>query len=255
MRAASLVGVGGVPLGDASVEIPTVEINALVGFEELGEEFACAAEILSFKVDEAYDHVGDLHAGVVDVVLNAYGEAGFVSVGAEEALEGVTEDGVAEMADMSGFVGIDAGVFDETEAGTADVGVLVCRDLAGDGGAVETDVEVARSGYFDAGDASGSWVESSVASSVAMARGALRRRLASSKATGRASSPRAMVGGCSTTRFVSVMSYLDCRMAWMRANRDCWIVRYMLLGSPGVERVQFTRGVRVRRNSDKRDKN
>src|SRR5260370_38875544 len=68
-----------------------------------------------------------------------------------------------------------------------------------------------------------------------MARGALRRRLASSKATGRASSPRAMLGGCSTTRFVSVMSYFARRMAWMRAKRDCWIVRYMLWGSPRSE--------------------
>src|ERR1700733_6180752 len=76
---------------------------------------------------------------------------------------------------------------------------------------------------------------SSAASSVGMARGALRRRLASSKATGRASSPRAMLGGCSTTRFVSVMSYFARRMAWMRANRDCWIVRYMLWGSPLAE--------------------
>ena len=34
-----------------------------------------------------------------------------------------------------------------------------------------------------------------------MTRGALRRRLASSKATGNASSPRAMLGGCSTAKF------------------------------------------------------
>jgi hypothetical protein len=31
------------------------------------------------------------------------------------------------------------------------------------------------------------------------------------------------------------MLYFVRRMAWMRANRDCWIVRYMLWGSPLVE--------------------
>jgi hypothetical protein len=32
-----------------------------------------------------------------------------------------------------------------------------------------------------------------------------------------------------------VMSYFVRRMAWMWANRDCWIVRYMLWGSPLVD--------------------
>ncbi len=106
-------------------------------------------------MDEAYDYVGYLDSGVVDVVLDAHGEAGFVGVGAEEALKGVAEDGVAEVADMGGFVGIDAGVLDEAEAGASDVGVLVGGNAAGDGGAVEADVEVACSGYFYAGDAFG----------------------------------------------------------------------------------------------------
>src|SRR5271154_812698 len=106
-------------------------------------------------MDETYNYVGDLDSGVVDVVLDANGEAGFVGVGAEEALEGVAEDGVAEMADVGGFVGIDAGVLDEAEAGAPDVGVLVGGYAAGDGGAVETNVEVACSGYFYGGDAFG----------------------------------------------------------------------------------------------------
>ncbi len=94
-----------------------------------------------------------MDAGVVDVVLYAYFVAAFVVVGAEEALEGVAEDGVAEVADVGGFVGVDAGVFDEAEAGASDVGVLVGGDAADGGGAVEADVEVAGSGDFDAGDA------------------------------------------------------------------------------------------------------
>ncbi len=174
-------------------------------------------------MDEADDDVGDLHAGVVDVVLDADFVAGLVGVGAEQALEGVAEDGVAEVADVRGLVGVDAGVLDEAEAGAADVGVLVGGDAADGGGAVEADVEIAGAGDFDAGDAFsvGRAAVSSAASSVAMARGALRRRLASSKATGRASSPRAMLGGCSTASCVRVTSYLARRMAWMRARRDC----------------------------------
>jgi hypothetical protein len=94
-------------------------------------------------VDEAYDYVCDLHAGVVDVVLYAYFVAAFVVVGAEESLEGVAEDGVAEVADVGGFVGIDAGVFDEAEAGASGVGVLVGGGGEDGEGVVEADVEVA----------------------------------------------------------------------------------------------------------------
>jgi hypothetical protein len=148
-----LFGVGGVPLRDSGVEIPAVEVDALVGLEEFGEEFAGGGEIFSFEVDEAYDYVCDLHAGVVDVVLYAYFVAAFVVVGAEEALEGVAEDGVAEVADVGGFVRIDAGVFDEAEAWAAYVGVLVGCDATDGGGAVEADVEIAGSCDFDAGDA------------------------------------------------------------------------------------------------------
>jgi hypothetical protein len=104
-------------------------------------------------VKKAYDYVCDLHSGVVDVVLYAYFVAAFVVIGAEESLEGVAEDGVAEVADVRGFVRIDASVFDEAEAGATDVGVLVGGDAADGGGAVEADVEVAGSCDFDAGDA------------------------------------------------------------------------------------------------------
>ena len=104
-------------------------------------------------MDEADDDVGDLDAGVVDVVLDADLVAALVGVGAEEALEGVAEDGVAEVADVRGLVRVDAGVLDEAEAGAADVGVLVGGDAADGGGAVEADVEVAGAGDFDGGDA------------------------------------------------------------------------------------------------------
>jgi len=86
-----------------------------------------------------------------------------LSGGSEEADEGVAEDGVAEVADVGGFVGIDAGVFDER------VNLLhshqASRVLAkssgvnkGDGGdaggAVEVGVDVSGAGDFKTGEAS-----------------------------------------------------------------------------------------------------
>ena len=54
-------------------------------------------------------HVGHLDAGVVDVVLHFDVAPG----GAQHADEGVAQDGVAQVADVGGFVGIDIGVFDD----------------------------------------------------------------------------------------------------------------------------------------------
>ena len=63
----------------------------------------------AFKVEEADDHVGDLNAGVVDVVLHV----DLLPGGAQQAHKGVAEDGVAQVADVRGLVGIDAGVLDQ----------------------------------------------------------------------------------------------------------------------------------------------
>ena len=53
-------------------------------------------------------HVGHLHAGVVDVVLHFHAPARR----AQHAHEGVAQDGVAQVADVRGLVGIDIGVLD-----------------------------------------------------------------------------------------------------------------------------------------------
>ena len=148
-----LVRVGGVPLRDAGVEIPAEVVNALVGLEELFHELADTGEGEAEEVDEADDDVGDLDAGVVDVVLHANLPAGLEVVGAEESLEGVAEDGVAEVADVGGLVGVDAGVLDEAKAGAAEVGVVVGGDVLDGGGAIEAEVEVAGAGEIDGGDA------------------------------------------------------------------------------------------------------
>jgi hypothetical protein len=77
-------------------------------------------------VVEADDDIGDLDAGVVDVVLDFDGAA----IGAQHADEGIAEDGVAEVADVGGFIGVDVGVFDDDLAG----GLLqLAGELEGDG--------------------------------------------------------------------------------------------------------------------------
>ncbi len=144
-----LVWIGGVPLRDAGVEIPAVEVDANAIGIEVSEEFAGSREGLAFEMNEADDDVGDLHAGVVDVVLDADLDAGLVAVSAQETLEGIAQDGVAQVADVCGLVGVDAGVLDEAEAGAADVGVEVCGNTAHGGGAVEADVEVTGAGDFN----------------------------------------------------------------------------------------------------------
>src|SRR6202000_576244 len=89
-----LIGVSGVPLRDAGVEVPAVEVDALVGFAQLGEQFACTYKGFAFEIHEAYDYISDLNPGVVDVVLDAHLIAALEAVRAKKALEGVAEDGI-----------------------------------------------------------------------------------------------------------------------------------------------------------------
>ena len=142
-----------VPLRDARVEVPAEVVDELVGLVDLCEQLADAGEREAEEFCEAYDDIRDLDAGVVDVVLDSYFPAPFEAVRAEEAGEGVAEDGVAEVADVRGLVGVDAGVLDEAEAGAAEGGVLIARDARDGGGAVEPDVEVAGAGDLNGRDA------------------------------------------------------------------------------------------------------
>ena len=59
------------------------------------------------------DNVCHLRASIVDVVLNIHFPAGKL----QQADKRVAEDGIAQVADMGGFVGIDAGVLDQNFAG------------------------------------------------------------------------------------------------------------------------------------------
>ncbi len=102
---------------------------------------------------EGDDHVRDLHAGIVNVVLNLHAVAGVP----QDTRHGVAEDGVAHMADMRGFVGIDAGVFDDDFA--RPLRGRRCLSRRGfpqrfppERGAIEERVQVAGSGNFHSRD-------------------------------------------------------------------------------------------------------
>lgn len=91
-------------MGGLGVEVPAEVIEAGIH----GEHFHADGSA-PLHIEEADDYVGDLDAGVVDVVLHLDGISGM----AEDAGHGVAEDGIANVADVGGFVGVDAGVLDD----------------------------------------------------------------------------------------------------------------------------------------------
>ena len=91
-------------LRDARVEIPA----EIIELRRSGEFFNFR-EGLRLDVREAEDDVRDLHAGVVDVVLHFDAAAGVAQAARHER---VAKHGVAQVADVRGFIGIDAGVLD-----------------------------------------------------------------------------------------------------------------------------------------------
>ena len=93
-----------VPLGDARVQIPAVIVEP----RALGD-LADAGEVASFELAKPDDDVGDLHAEVVDVVLDLDWRAAKL----QRARQRVAERGVAEMADVRRLVRIDRGVLDD----------------------------------------------------------------------------------------------------------------------------------------------
>ena len=100
-----------VPLRDARVEIPAVVIEARLGGKVLdfGPRFL-------LDIQKPNNDVGDLDARIVDVVLNVDFPAGK----AQQADERVPENRVAQVPDVCGLVGIDAGVLDQNLTRRAD---------------------------------------------------------------------------------------------------------------------------------------
>ena len=90
-----------IPLRGAGVDIPAEVVEARL----LGELADFIVRAL-FEMHEANHHIGDLHAGVINIVLHR--DLG--AAGPQQTDEGVSQDGVAQMADVRRLVGIDAGV-------------------------------------------------------------------------------------------------------------------------------------------------
>ena len=68
-----------------------------------------SARFLAFELAEAHGDVGDLDAGVVDVVL----DFDLASEIAKQPAERVPERGIAQVTDVSRLVRIDRGVLDD----------------------------------------------------------------------------------------------------------------------------------------------
>jgi len=99
---------------------------------------------------ETHYNVGHLHSRVVDVILHFDA----MPRRTQHSDEGVTQDRVAQMADVSGLVGIDIGMLDDDLAGFRVVGGRdSVKCVVGVCAAIEPHVDVAVSGYFEACDA------------------------------------------------------------------------------------------------------
>jgi len=97
------------------------------------------------QVQKSDNHVGHLHAGVVDIVLHVH----LLPGGAQQANECIAKNRIAQVADVRCFVGIDAGVLNErmNARGSLRPGFGACQ-LAHAGCAVEPCVDVTSSGYI-----------------------------------------------------------------------------------------------------------
>ena len=185
-----------VPLGHAGVEVPAVVVEA----RRVGER-AHLVEPLVLELAKADGDVGDLHAGIVDVVL----DLDLASEEAQQPAEGVAERGVAQVPDVRGLVRVDGRVLDDRLAGLARRGPSRWRDRRHVTRQpapelrrpIEEEVHVAVRRRLDAGEPV-DLARGAPTISCAMARGALRRRRASSKASGTEKSPSARRGGIST---------------------------------------------------------
>ena len=136
-----------VPLRDAGIEIPAVVIEACRCRDSLR---ILEGELLELL--EADDDIGDLDAGVVNVVLHLDGIAAVL----EGSHERVTEGGVTEMTDVRGLVRIDGRVFDNRFLGPR--GRRRKRSRQAQAGeeerrSLEEDVEIAVRRGFDPGHA------------------------------------------------------------------------------------------------------
>ena len=98
----------GVPVRDPGIEIPAVVVKARLA----GQLLNFRARLL-LNIQKSHDHVGNLHARVVDVILDVHFPAGKL----QQPDKGVAKNGVAQVSDMGRLIGIDAGVLNQNLAG------------------------------------------------------------------------------------------------------------------------------------------
>ena len=90
------------PGAHLAIEVPAQVVERFGQGGDLGRLEAA-------EIEKADHHIGQLHAGVVDVVLHLHRMA----EGAQQAGDDVAEHGVSQVADVGRLVGIDVGVLDD----------------------------------------------------------------------------------------------------------------------------------------------
>ncbi len=130
----------GVPVRDSGIEVPAVVVKP-----RLASQLLDLRARLFLDVQKSHHHVGNLHAGVVDVILNIHFPAGKF----QQPDKRVAENGVAQVADVGRLIGIDAGVLNQNLAG-GDFGprLFVGNKGCGQFFAPEPRVDIARARQF-----------------------------------------------------------------------------------------------------------
>ena len=155
-RGILFIGAACIPLRGARVEIPAEIIERVGKVAGVGKaagainnQRAHLGDSFAFQMQKTHHHIGYLHAGVVDVVLHGNLLAG----GAQHAHERVAQNGIAQVADVRGLVGIDGGVLDErVHVACGGVALSTCGSLRARG-AIQVRVDVSCAGDFKRGEA------------------------------------------------------------------------------------------------------
>ena len=117
-----------IPLRNAGIKVPAVVVERLA-VEAIGDQRRNLALPFFLQVQKSHHHVRHLDAGVVDIVLHIHARAR----GLKQADKRIAQNGIAQMADMSSFVGIDAGVLDQNLFAAGRTGLRRLANLAAAG--------------------------------------------------------------------------------------------------------------------------
>ena len=133
-----------VPLGHARIEIPAVVIES-----RRLREMTNLVQTLLFELAEPDRDVGDLHAGIVDVIL----DLDLAAEEAEQAAERVSERRIAQVTDVRRFIGIDGRVLDDRLLRARRRSrVALAQPLSQVARPIEEEVDIPIRRRFDAGE-------------------------------------------------------------------------------------------------------